>query len=403
MVITRKNANITCTSNKAIVLDDAHQQQRQNTNNDATTRTIADHDTDEYWPTMTTATQTQHQQHILDFGPYGILQYKSMSSLDMTPLDMTYAEMEEVDYDGYDGTGHLLWLAAVTLAHLLAYRLDCLLPYLPKVVDRDDGSVLTLSHDSTATNSKICELGCGTGGGGMATIIFHCLRSHDKNNNINKNTSSAASSTTPGFHFVFTDNDVETLDLCRSNCELNGIDPQTYSHQLLRWGRENLPKDNNAESRLQIHSFDTVIATDVVYDLQMIRPLMETAVGLLKHNGSGYFILSHVPRFCLSKNETAKESVKKQIPPRERDATDTTVAYVALEAHIVSQAKSLGLVLVDTIRPAKELANIIFPILDATDVYQKEHRDVLQHVTVKDMKEAHAVVLIFTITSSESG
>ena len=40
--------------------------------------------------------------------------------------------------------------------------------------------------------------------------------------------------------------------------------------------------------------YDTVIATDVLYDIASLPPLMMTASSLLK--GRGYFILSHVPR-----------------------------------------------------------------------------------------------------------
>jgi hypothetical protein len=370
-----------------------------NGQNDVTpTMTPNDDDKDEYWQTMTTATQMEHQCHILDFGPYGALQYNSMSSHTMTPLDMIYAEKDGADNNNdddddescsYDGTGHLLWLAAVTLAHLLAYRLDCLLPYLPKV-ERDKSSG---DHHS---KSIICELGCGTGVGGMATILFHCLRPCGDNNR------SVIATTTPGFHVVFTDNDVDTLELCQSNCKLNGIDPQTYSHQLLRWGRENLSKDNNSELGLWSHSIDTVIATDVVYDLKMIRPLMETAIGLLKLNGSGYFILSHIPRFCLPRNEIAEESVGRGAQPREchtigtRDGNEIG-AFAALEDHIVSQANVVGLVLVDTIRPADELVNDL--PMDAGDVHQKNHRDLLQHLTVKHIEEAQAVVFVFVASS----
>jgi 2-polyprenyl-3-methyl-5-hydroxy-6-metoxy-1,4-benzoquinol methylase len=41
-------------------------------------------------------------------------------------------------------------------------------------------------------------------------------------------------------------------------------------------------------------SYDSVIATDVLYDISSLAPLMQTASKLVKVGG--YFILSHVPR-----------------------------------------------------------------------------------------------------------
>ena len=40
--------------------------------------------------------------------------------------------------------------------------------------------------------------------------------------------------------------------------------------------------------------FDRIIATDVVYDLGAIKPLIETSSLYLKKDG--YFVLSHIPR-----------------------------------------------------------------------------------------------------------
>jgi 2-polyprenyl-3-methyl-5-hydroxy-6-metoxy-1,4-benzoquinol methylase len=317
---------------------------------------------DEYWPSMTTTT-TQHELHTLDFGSHGLLKYQSMSIQAMTPLDMTYDQQED---EFYDGTGHLLWLAAVTLAHLLAHRVECLQPYLPNM-EKDE-------------ESKICELGCGTGGGGMSLLLFHCLQAK----------CTVASS--PNVHVVFTDNDVESLELCRSNCELNGIDPQLYSQELLWWGLDHLPKADMKDSIFQRHSFDTILATDVVYDLKMIRPLLETAYGLLKQDGHSYFILSHVPRFCLPIGQDNGNTKSNRQTRHSGTTVQDTGAFEALEEHVVVQANLLGLDLIQTIRPANELVDH----LPLNSLGNDGNPDAVQRLTIQTLAEAHAIIFIFS-------
>jgi hypothetical protein len=91
-------------------------------------------ETEEYWPTIHSL-RTKHQLHVLSFGqheddgPRKRLLYKSISGEDMTPLDVTYYHhtdgrnsndehnnnnnnKDDVD-EFYDGTGNLMWMAAV--------------------------------------------------------------------------------------------------------------------------------------------------------------------------------------------------------------------------------------------------------------------------------------------------
>ncbi|KAG7349576.1 lysine methyltransferase [Nitzschia inconspicua] len=388
-----ENGNLAVESSLSVEMQHGHhtstnQQQQQQEEE------LADANCDEeYWPTMAHPT-TQHEVHTIDFGnSVGVLKYKSISSDAMTPLDMTYHSQQELD-EFHDGTGHLLWLAAVTLAHLLAYRVESLQPYLPEFVE-------------TSETINICELGCGTGGGGMALILFHCLRKQQQRQQREQNT------LIPKFHVVFTDNDAESLELCRSNCELNGIDPQLYSQKLLWWGREHLSYDDDggddyddgndhSSMLLRANSFHTVLATDVVYDLKLIRPLLETAYHLLKKDDTtSYFILSHVPRFCIPKPDDAEidtTSDETSLPGDGDNFFNDTRPFVALEKYIVAQAALMGLILVETIRPAKELVNRI-PLASFDD--NLENSDVTQHLTIHAIEEAHAVVFIFSALPSK--
>lgn len=98
-----------------------------NINDKATTTTMVE---EEYWPTMINSSlQTQHQIHTICFENNKILRYKSISVQAMTPLDMIYdnnnqrlknrytesendvSDLMQDEY--YDGTGNLMWMAAV--------------------------------------------------------------------------------------------------------------------------------------------------------------------------------------------------------------------------------------------------------------------------------------------------
>jgi hypothetical protein len=321
---------------------------------------------EEYWPAMDPfstegafSLRTQHEIHAIDFGLGQSLRYKSISGGAMTPLDMNFSRKNigspQVEEEFYDGTGNLMWLAAVCWAHLLAAKVERLRRFLPP-------------NNSSSRMARICELGCGTGGGGIALALFHFM-----NDGKHKNVPNA-------FHVTFTDNDNESLELCRYNCELNGMIPKTYSQRLLSWGGNNLPKE------MKPHSFDFVLATDVVYDLKMIRPLMETASDLLMKD-KGNFILSHVPRFCLPRKTTRDSS--------EITTDNGTGSYEALEHHIIDTAESFGLILVDRIRPHEELEGILPSHVNHQVSSMGNNADSFHQVTVQDMNEAHAVVFVF--------
>jgi hypothetical protein len=118
---------------------------------------------------------------------------------------------------------------------------------------------------------------------------------------------------------VFTDNDTQVLDLCRRNCEQN-LDQSDTRWQLaeLAWGAE----------RSIDGEFDTIFATDVLYDVGSLQPLLQTVCTNLQHNG--IFVLAHVPRASLE----GKVGTGTQ-----------------LEDYVVAHATPMHLILLNTIRP----------------------------------------------------
>ena len=218
-------------------------------------------------------------------------------------------------------------------------------------------------------------------------------------NNPQNNTGSIASEK---YHVVFTDNDAESLELCASNCELNGLDPESYSQQLLGWGKEHIEKiqqqDNN--EGFEPHSFDVVFATDVIYDLKMIAPLFETVDFLLKQGKDdspkgGHLVLSHVPRFCIPKDKSENDDNQGSSETNDNDDEDSPgEAFLELEHFIESQANKVGLVLVETIRPHQVLSEEgLLHSGDNDD--SKNDEDSMQQLTLETMKDAHAVLFVF--------
>jgi len=69
-------------------------------------------------------------------------------------------------------------------------------------------------------------------------------------------------------------------------------DDETFS--IMKQKNSNQKNDNDNILQLMPSSYDTVFATDVLYDLSSLSPLFTTASKMLR--GGGYFVLSHVPR-----------------------------------------------------------------------------------------------------------
>jgi len=339
------------------------------TNVDEVTGSSHEEEDEEFWPTPSLL--TGHKIHTIRFGadPGKILRYKSMSSEELTPLDMTYDNNSGDDDpdEFYDGTGNLMWMAAICFGHLLFQGIEPLRSYL-LYGSKEESKV------SKKNKQKFCELGCGTGGAGISLLLSVMERD-----------------ITSCCHVVFTDNDAESLELCASNCELNDLDPNTYSQRLLGWGSEHLEKAQ--EQGLEPHSFDVIFATDVIYDLKMIAPLFGTVDFLLRKAGEtnddkgGNLVLSHVPRFCIPKDGHDSASCNDA----NLDEDSPSDAFLELEHFIEDEASKVGLVLVETIRPHQVLSEE--RMHDCEDSNNEE--DSMQQLSLETMKEAHAVVFVF--------
>lgn len=213
------------------------------------------------------------------------LQMKLQCVESLTPLDML-----DLSNGTGDATGNRIWMGAL-------FFIECFVRPLPRLSTNNEtfhSKIRAMSELRSALffNKKICELGAGTGASLIAIGLAGTVCEHVKPKSI-----------------MLTDNDPVVLSLCEKNCITNFNDDVEVKFQVcaLDWGKDNLEKimresdddDDNGRRRKQIYasSQDTVVATDVIYDLSALQPLFETASILVKTGGS--FVLSHVPRACI--------------------------------------------------------------------------------------------------------
>jgi predicted nicotinamide N-methyase len=255
----------------------------------------------------------QHQVHSVYLDAHSKFDILCVESL--TPVDMV-----NLGSGLHDATGHLVWSGAC-----------CLVACLPQLRSR------------YFINRRVIELGCGTGIGGLSLLIEgHKDRELE--------------AATPASFVAFTDSDPEALALCQRNCKLNQLSNDCYSVIPLTWGQDPMP------SVVKHHPFDTVLATDVLYDIGLLPHLFQTAADCLVHTqNNGIFVLAHVPRACYN-------SVN---PPVDN-----------LETHIVERAKEFGLMLEELLRPSSCRA-APFP------------KDALNHMSLQEMEEIGAAIFVF--------
>ncbi len=195
------------------------------------------------------------------------------STVSLSPLDMM-----DLSWGTHDATGHRIWMGAELWIQAM--------PFL-----------------STYFSSEPCrclELGSGTGLAGIATYKYY------------------RASTT--LEMVLSDNSPSALDLCRFNCEQNGLDDTNNCHpnsakvELLTWGSF-LPS--------KMAHFDVIFATDVIYDTSAWTPLLETSRKSLRIGG--HLLISHVPRAALPVAKSPEQPYHK-----------------ALESYLIQTAKEHG-------------------------------------------------------------
>jgi len=244
----------------------------------------------------------------------------------------------------YDATGHCVWTGAFLLIDCIDQVLDFVFSqYFCKDDDKDDydnersnihtsmkGTCQKVALDDEKLHrhrqKHIIELGCGTGIGGLAFLLASSeLGATKQQRQICPNSQRrSASFDDIDFTCCFTDTDPAVLEVCERNCRLNKLLNESYTIQELTWG-EDIESD-----MIQNRNFDIVLATDVLYDIDLLHPLFTTASKLLlqHHNQKsnhqrGIFLLSHVPRACYNGNN----------PPE---------AIENLELYIINKAKEYG-------------------------------------------------------------
>lgn len=185
--------------------------------------------------------QNQREEFRLSNG--SVIQISSAPSL--TPMDMM-----DLSWGRNDATGHCIWTGA-------RFFLD----------------ILSLALEHSFVHRSVLELGSGTGLAGIAVAkLFDTTE------------------------LVLTDASDSALELCRYNCALNNVGT-TICVEELSWG--NSISQNNEESKNEAipKTFDTVFATDVLYDIAAWEPLLVTASMSLK--ADGVLLVSHIPRAAL--------------------------------------------------------------------------------------------------------
>lgn len=245
----------------------------------------------------------QHELHSIRISSSLTLDLECVSNL--SPLDMM-----NLWNGSHDATGHKIWMGALFFVEVIARRNDI---------------------QEYFRNKNVLELGCGTGIAGLTLLLSRTSR--------------------PSF-VQFTDSDSSALDLCRGNCRRNlavAASP-IYDVSSLDWGLSD-KKDI---------FFDTILATDVLYDIASLSPLLSTVKGHLRVKG--FFLLAHVPRASLP--------------------GDSSVSHEDLERYIIQQANIHGLVLIDVIRPSNLASGL------------EQENGPLNEVSFVVMQDAGAAILV---------
>ncbi len=280
---------------------------------------------------------SQHSETIfpLDDDTSSSLQMTLRCVYELTPLDML-----DLYHGRADATGNRIWMGALLFIEAFVRPLSW-----PEHGDHLDDGASSDNYQSQARafwqlrmelfdGKQILELGTGTGASGIAIALGGAASEED--------TTGRKVYAKPSI-VTLTDSDPNALLLCQQNCEIN-LDSrrsEIYSCEYvvheLEWGsksstqyRENLIDKHNVTQLskenpgLAPYSQDTIIATDVIYDLSALGPLLETTQMILKQGG--YFILSHIPRASVDWDISRSASIGE-----------------ALEMHIVDEAAKYGL------------------------------------------------------------
>ena len=255
---------------------------------------------------------------------------------------LSLLDMVNLSHGSHDATGHSVWMGAFLFIEALASDVTFAGLATQKV------SLRSLFH-----SKRVLELGCGTGIGALSLLL------------------SPDSWKSKPSHVSFSDNDDEVLDLCHKNCKRYwppdsppSLQEPLYSTFTLNWG-DAAPSDTGG------NLYDTVLATDVLYDMACLRPLLSTSSQSIPENG--FFVLAHVPRSCLP--DTVSDTHKPKVE---------TDYHAILENHLVETAGELGLQTSVIIRPER--------IRNAT---RSDSAIPLNSTSLLEMEEAGAAIFVF--------
>lgn len=217
-----------------------------------------------------------------------------------TPLDISNMSLSSKEYDG---SGHCVWAGAFLLIQCMNEILNIIVPRFK-------------NEEKLRNKFQMIELGCGTGIGQLALMSAITLRLH------------------LAVHGCFTDADPAVLSLCQRNCQLNNLSKDSYSIQEFTWGQDLTKYNvNTTPANIVANTFDIVLATDVLYDIDMLHPLFSSASQLISSsskNTPGIFILSHIRRACYNDNNPpeAMENLEKYIIDQGREHYGLSVYHV---------------------------------------------------------------------------
>jgi methylase of polypeptide subunit release factors len=214
---------------------------------------------------------------------------------------------------------------------------------------------------------SVAELGCGTGAAGIALLKI------------------LGGGGVPPTMVSFLDNDPEALELCRINCQQNQLGE--YPIQLQQpWADLSSQQDEAGVQEEEDFAFDTILATDVLYDLKIIRPFLQTASRFLKRSNHNkpYLVLSHVPRWFLPRKDGDVHN----------NNHEPYNASQALEDHILNEAEKFGFRRIQTVRPThvKQQCDSSHGSIQPND---HRHSELLE--SLQEMEEANAVLWVLEL------
>jgi len=289
---------------------------------------------------------------------------------ELTPVDML-----DMSYGRADPTGCCVWLGAFLFIEMFAREL----------CDTDQNEMQKywskIREALFPPNCQVIELGSGTGMSSLSLILMS-ERSYEEDTDDFTDKKSIYKG--PSL-LVQTDNNDDALELCRINRDANRdkINRNCAVHvEKLKWGKDTTTMLDRASLPTTYH---TVLATDVLYDLSSLVPLLTSAFELLKEDG--YFILSHVPRAYIDEDENDSETTLETIIIKEAFKVGLEVAAYPVEE------KDIGIEIIQSIEEQNNTM-ILRPSL-LPHIFGDNTVSISEKHSWKRMIDAGAAVFVF--------